>query len=133
MFFNIYGYHKDIGNENRIKIACKKGDLVRIYRYKYLFSKGYEKNWSDEIFKIDKIIPNDPPFYKIKDLKGEEIEGNFYTQELQKIDEEDLSEGEYEIEKILDTRIRRGKEEILVKWKGYPDSENSWVLKSSLK
>lgn len=35
-------------------------------------------------------------------------------------------EEEYEVEKILDSRIRRGKLEYFVKWKGFPTSENSW-------
>lgn len=133
VFKNLYGYDKLSGNENKIKILFRKGDLVRIYRYKYLFTKGYEKNWSSELFVIDKIIPNDPPFYKIKDLQDQEIEGNFYTEELQKIEEEDLEEDEYVVEKILETRTRRGKKEVLVKWQGYPDSENSWIPESNLK
>src|ERR1700761_3944047 len=43
----------------------------------------------------------------------------------------DLVDGEeeYEIEKVLDQRHfgRRRKLQYLVKWKGYPDSENQWV------
>ena len=38
-------------------------------------------------------------------------------------------EGHYEIEKILTQRPTRNKKstQYLVKWKGYPDSENSWI------
>ena len=38
-------------------------------------------------------------------------------------------EGHYEIEKILQARPTRNKKstQYLVKWKGYPDSENSWL------
>ena len=38
-------------------------------------------------------------------------------------------EEEYEVEKILDSRHfgRRQKLQYLIKWKGYPDSENQWV------
>jgi len=35
-------------------------------------------------------------------------------------------EEEYTVEKILDKRIRGGKTEYLIKWEGYPDSENTW-------
>ena len=33
---------------------------------------------------------------------------------------------EYHIEKILAERIRWGQEQVLIKWKEYPDSFNSW-------
>ncbi len=41
---------------------------------------------------------------------------------------------EYEIEKILDSwRFSRGRKlQYLVKWKGYPDSDNEWVNKKDI-
>ena len=39
---------------------------------------------------------------------------------------------DYEVEKILSHRNRRGRAEYLVKWLGYPDTENSWVKASEL-
>ena len=41
---------------------------------------------------------------------------------------------EYEVEKILDSRqfSRRQKLQYLVKWKGYPDSDNEWVNKKDV-
>ena len=48
----------------------------------------------------------------------------------------DLVDGEeeYEVEKILDSQRfgRRCKLQYLVKWKGYPDSENQWVDKDDV-
>jgi len=35
----------------------------------------------------------------------------------------------YEVESILDSRLRAGKLEFLVNWKGYGYEENSWVSK----
>ena len=35
-------------------------------------------------------------------------------------------EEEYEVERILDKRTRRRKVQYLVKWLGYPDSDNTW-------
>ena len=35
-------------------------------------------------------------------------------------------EPEYEVEKILDRRGRHPNFKYLVKWEGYPDSDNSW-------
>ena len=41
---------------------------------------------------------------------------------------------EYEVEKILDSRLfgRRRRLQYLVKWKGYPDSDNMWVDKDDV-
>ena len=33
---------------------------------------------------------------------------------------------EYEVEEILDSRLKRGKLEYLVKWSGYTDDYNTW-------
>ena len=38
---------------------------------------------------------------------------------------------EYKVEKILDARMRRGKIQFLVKWKGYVDLHNEWVPKEN--
>ena len=34
---------------------------------------------------------------------------------------------EYEVERVLDSRVVRGNKQFLVKWKGYEDYDNSWV------
>jgi hypothetical protein len=44
-----------------------------------------------------------------------------------------LDSEEYEVESIVAHRIHRRKTEYLVKWTGYPDSENTWVPASDLK
>lgn len=39
---------------------------------------------------------------------------------------EEEEEEEYEVEKILDKRTKGSKTEYYIKWKNYPDSENTW-------
>ena len=41
-------------------------------------------------------------------------------------------EEEYVVEKVVDKRIRNGRKEYLLKWKNYPDSENTWEPSSNL-
>ena len=64
------------------------------------------------------------PYYYLKDLNNEKLEGTFYEQELQKAQQDDL----YTIEKILKTKNNK----IFVKWKGYDSSFNSWIDKNTV-
>ena len=60
------------------------GDTVRITKKQSVFDKSYLPLWTEEIFKISAIQQTNPITYKIKDMNGEEIQGTFYEQELQK-------------------------------------------------
>lgn len=106
------------------------GDTVRISKLKQVFEKGYLPNWTEEVFTISSRIPRRPPVYRVKDSNGEVILGTFYEQELQKVrvDKDQL----YIIEKVLERKKRDGINQVLVKWKGYPKSMNSWIPASSL-
>ena len=44
---------------------------------------------------------------------------------------EDIAQ--YEVEEILDSKVSRRRLLYLVKWKGYPDSENSWEMVANVK
>ncbi len=57
---------------------------MRISRIKGTFEKGYENNWSYEVFTVTDILPTHPITYKIKDYFDEPIKGSFYEQELLK-------------------------------------------------
>ena len=61
--------------------------------------------------------------YNITDYNEEKIEGSFYEQERQKT-KQDI----FRIEKI----IRQQGNQSLVKWLGYHDSFNSWVLNKDI-
>ena len=98
------------------------GDYVRISKARRQFAKGYTGHWSREIFLVTAKLNTTPTTYRISDMAGEEIRGTFYQQELQKISPPEY----FDIEKILDTRTRRGKTEYLIKWTGFPTSFNSW-------
>jgi len=109
----------------------KPGDTVRISKEKGLFAKGYETNFSKELFVVDRVYGSFPlPLYVLRDTKGEEIVGRFYEHELQKviIRPDHL----YRIDKIVDTKGRGRSKRYFVKWQGYGDEFNSWVPASDL-
>ena len=99
------------------------GDRVRIPRKKKTFEKGYTSRWTEEVFTISKVLYTNPPTYRITDSDGKEIQGTFYEAELQK-----TTQNVYRIKKVI---RKRGKK-VLVKWMGYPESQNSWVNTSDL-
>jgi len=106
------------------------GDKVRISKWKSIFSKGYLQNYTTELFTISKVLNTSPVTYKIKDSNDEEIEGIFYEPELVKYDKQDE---DYEVEKILKTRNKNGKKELLILWRGFPASMASWIPAENLK
>ena len=62
------------------------GNTMRVSRYKSIFSKGYEANFTEEIFKVKKVLRGDPNMYEIEDHEGEPIIGKFYEEELSAVD-----------------------------------------------
>ena len=71
------------------KPKSANSDKVRISKCKRrVFDKGYTPNWTEEVFVVNEVLPTKPVTYKIVELMGEEIEGSFYEQELQKPEQE---------------------------------------------
>ena len=103
------------------------GDKVRISVHKRMFEKGATANWSEEVFEVSEILPTRPITYKLRDLAGEDIQGGFYNQQLQKTDL-DI----YRIDKVLRKRKSNGVNEVLVRWSGYPDKFNQWLPADSV-
>lgn len=107
------------------KPKFKVGDKVRISKLKGRFDKGYLPNWTTEIFTIHSVKRTNPHVYQLTDFSDQKLEGDFYQNELQKVN---VSEDRYyNIESVLKKRKRKGKTEYLVKWQGYPASMSSWV------
>jgi transposase InsO family protein len=118
--------YKDSFQYKRPRTALLKlGAAVRISKRKRTFEKAYYQNWTDEIFFISQVIARSkPPSYRLVDSAGEKIEGNFYKHELTPVGDKAAV---YAVENVLRRENRNGEKFLFVKWKGYPDSENSWV------
>ena len=113
-YYAEYNEHSMESHSNKKNPKFKVGDNVRISKCKNIFAKGYNPNWSEEVFVISK---NTVPWtYVISDLNGEEITGSFYEKELQK-----PSQKEFRIKKVL----KREDDKLYVKWKGYNNSFNN--------
>ena len=97
------------------------GERVRVSRIKGIFEKGYLPNWSEAIYIVHEVRLTDPVTYILKDMNGEIVTGGFYTEELQKTEQEI-----FRIEKVLEKKKIKGIEHGLVKWLGYNKKFNEW-------
>ena len=94
--------------------------------------QGRRTKFSPEIFKIVKVIHRRPRVvFKLDDLNGTPIDGQFYSEELTPV--RITSRTTYKINKILDKRVRRGIQEVLVSWQGYGSEFDSWIPAASVK
>ena len=110
--------------------GLKIGDAVRLSKRKRTFEKAYYQNWTDEVFFVARVSKNTRPVtYKIKDDRGEVLEGVFYRQELTPVR---LDAGTFAIDRVLEQETRSdGKKYLHVEWRGYPQS--TWIRSDQLK
>lgn len=115
---------KQIEQIKRKKPKFSVGSYVRIAKQKGKFSRGYDEQTMQEIFKIKSINISKPiPLYNLTNYDGsEDIVGGFYEFELVPV-----ISNVFRIEKVLKKRKIRGKVQLFVKWKGFGNEHNSWI------
>ena len=130
-------WKKQYVSENKFMMGKNKykyelGDRVRISYLKGTFDREYSEKWSTDIFTvINRKMNQNYPMYKLKDYANDAVGGYFYEYELQPafIDENTV----FKIEKVIKRRKKRNKNEVLVKWKGWPVKYNSWIDEKDFK
>lgn len=114
------------------RFKFKTGDIVRITYIRNVFSREYDERWTRELFIVSsRFNKDDRCLYTLKDYHNEPILGTFYQEELQKVRVN--NDTVYKVEKVLRRRMRNNRREVLVKWLGWPNKFNSWILQSHLK
>ena len=74
VWITLFGYGLDEFPRPKFSL----NETVRVSKYKNIFEKGYEANFTEEIFKIIKIFRGDPNMYELEDHEQEPIIGKFY-------------------------------------------------------
>ena len=125
LFYRLY----EVPRKYRVpKMLLKKGVKVCMLAKDRTFNRGYEPNWTEELYTVDKVTPKG---YRLKDELGEEIKGAFYEPEVQKVQ---VHGGKhYDIEKVVKYRGVGKKRQALIKWKGYGDKFNTWEPVKNIK
>ena len=118
LFYRLY---EQPAKKPKKKLTLKKGDKVRMLKKKKTFNRGYQPNWTEEVFDIAVVKPTG---YNLIDGMREEIKGTFYQPEVQKVAVSPSKR--YDIEKVLKYRGSGKRRQGLVKWKGYGDKFNTW-------
>lgn len=119
--------YQEAAKHRKTNLPFKVGDLVRIKTDPKKISsssRAYAEQFKGEYFRIIRINRTLPIalYYLRSTDTGENIEGGFYANELQKL------QGEmYKIERVLNRRTRNGRRELLVKWKYFGDRWNQWI------
>jgi hypothetical protein len=154
---NILQLHKDMAKQvNKVNLKTqerrqkkskmapqlKEGDKV------YLLTKNLKTKRPSQKLDHKKVGP-----FRIKRVKGlvdfeldlpkgTRIHPVFYISLLEPVDAQTLLQTtwhyhpednkEFEVEEIVNHRSKNRRQEFLVKWKGYPDSDNTWELETNL-
>ena len=104
-----------LGTQGFAKYAV--GTWVRISRKKGTFEKGYDQNWTSEIYKIVNTKLTDPVLYYLQDYYGDKIHGAFYENELhwQPVKDPEF----FPTEKVMERKTIKGVPMAYVKLVGY--------------
>jgi hypothetical protein len=129
-------YHRSIKRSPNSVTVANEAEVYRaLYNKKpkfgkKIFEKGYLPNFTEEVFKIAKVISNHTPHrYHLEDLAGEPIKGRFAPEEIQ----ETIKEGNvWKIERVIRRVKRPAGAFYLVKWRGFPDKFNSLVSEEDI-
>ena len=109
-----------------IKPKLKVGDRVRLNKKHRVFKKGYLPGWTEEVFVVAQVRTGVVPTYKINEWDDTPLTGTFYDEDLQKVTVTD--DALFRVEKIL----KRKRDKVYVRWKGWPDKYDSWMEKRDL-
>jgi len=122
--------------------TLKRGDKVYLLRRNIRTKRPSNKLDFKKIGPFKILEKRSTVNYKLELPKGMRIHPVFHISLLEpapknaKIQtdiEVEPDEGEYEVEEILDRRVKGRQEEYLIKWKGYDDSENTWEPRKHLR
>ena len=134
------GYKSDVTYEQQILNQSnyeKRTDLLQVGQCVFIdfpptvLEKSYDTK-NHQLFYIGRIdAGKTPPLYKLKDLQGAWHPGYFYREQLIKAQRPKPGHF-FKVSDILDSKIKNGKEYVLVHFLHYPSKFDKWILKSNM-
>ena len=105
--------------------------MVELEGQEVRLPEAFRQTYTEELFKVRQRLATIPATYMFEDLNKVQVAGLSYKLEMVLVKGKG-KDSEFLVEKILAERTRKGYKQVLIKWKGYPDSFNSWEPASDL-
>ena len=122
-------YRCNIKDDSHLKVS----DLVLISIQKRRFTKGFLPRYKHEVFLIKKKCygPNHV-FFRLEDLKGEELEGSWLSDQLLKVNKKSGGPPR-ETERVVSKQPPKGhKGKVKVRYMGWDETFDEWLPKTSV-
>ena len=101
------------------------GSLVRLNKLRGIFGKESSGTWTREVFRVIRHKQGqERPMLVLEDLMGEPIRGAFYLEEVQQVE---WDKSQRRVYQVLGKRRKKGKEEYLVSYEGWPKKFSEWT------
>ena len=122
-------YRRNMKDDRHLKV----GDLVLISIQKRRFTKGFMPRYKREVFRIKKkCYGSNRIFFRLEDLKGEELEGSWLSDQLLKVNKKSGGPPK-EIERVVSRRPPKGqKGKVKVSYMGWDEKFDEWLPKASV-
>ena len=118
-------YRKEFVKPVRFKYDI--GDYVKLSKKKNIFEKGYVPNWTLETFIVKERRATNPVTYKITNLKGEEVIGSFYEEQMQLV-----NKPKPDISKQIEVLKKDGNGRYYIHYKDWSSRFDEWIDKDKL-
>ena len=129
----IYQKDKEQKASTLAKPPLHVGDRVRVYDPT---NKMKSRVWSKDVYEITKIFRPKTAFGIFEYQLLGDPNGKKYKQEdlqvITKVQHVIEEQSQFEVSKLLDSKLISYEPHILVKWKGYKATENTWEPRASL-
>jgi hypothetical protein len=113
----------------------KLASYVRLSQSRFIFSKGYHPQNTEEIYQISRIFRphagnREPVSYYLKDLSGERLPERFYSQDLIPVAPPTKS-SKYKID-VIRKRGRGKNRQHFVHFRGWPAKFDTWISEKDI-
>ena len=128
-FDNLYGgktYREMLLENYRKKAKLSVGDFVRLKLFKKTFGRGYQDNWSTQLYRIVKAYKTgQKAMFKVSNAMNNELSRKYYQEDLQKI-----MPKVYSVTATNRKRTRAGEVQVEVLYDGIKTPQ--WIPETSL-